>query len=533
MKSDLSCRLKAYIQPFERELAYRELEALTDVTLPRNRYGTGGAGLTLISEAHPDILVRELAFWESVSNGERMFTRQVLRESTVNDAAKTHTPQLFLSGLTDRQEVSLPKRRCLRYGPHGVHEYRGKFFPQLVRALINIGRVPVGGIVADPFSGSGTTSIETILADRAAIGLDMNPLSAFMSKAKCDILAVSPKALEKEYNKVKRTLAVSFTNEAQSWISKLCVEDQDYLSHWFHSAVLKDLDRIAVCIRRVSNASVRNFMFLCLSNVLRRVSWQKNDDLRVRRESKKAGNIDPLKEFLDELDRSTKLMLAFLRQEYSLPIGTADIEQGDSRQLAKYWHRWRGKVNAVITSPPYATALPYLDTDRLSLCFLGLLTRPEYRNHDYQMIGNREISEKARKELWQAFCSYTRTLPASISKLVIEIDKLNRNSEVGFRRRNLPALLYKYFSDMSLVFGGMIELLKKGASAFIVVGNNHTFAGGRRIEIKTIQLLTELAEEQGFETVDQLSMEMLTSRDIFRKNAIESESILHFRKPYQ
>jgi site-specific DNA-methyltransferase (cytosine-N4-specific) len=274
-------------------------------------------------------------------------------------------------------------------------------------------------------------------------------------------------------------------------------------------------------------------MFLCLSNVLRRVSWQKNDDLRVRRESKKAGNIDPLKEFLDELDRSTKLMLAFLRQEYSLPIGTADIEQGDSRQLAKYWHRWRGKVNAVITSPPYATALPYLDTDRLSLCFLGLLTRPEHRNHDYQMIGNREISEKARKELWQAFCSYTRTLPASISKLVIEIDKLNRNSEVGFRRRNLPALLYKYFSDMSLVFGGMIELLKKGASAFIVVGNNHTFAGGRRIEIKTIQLLTELAEEQGFETVDQLSMEMLTSRDIFRKNAIESESILHFRKPYQ
>jgi len=51
-----------------------------------------------------------------------------------------------------------------------------------------------------------------------------------------------------------------------------------------------------------------------------------------------------------------------------------------------------------------------------------------------------------------------------------------------------------------------------------------------RLEINTVDLLRELAEFKGFETVDQLNMKMLTSRDIFKKNAIESESILHFRK---
>ena len=66
-----------------------------------------------------------------------------------------------------------------------------------------------------------------------------------------------------------------------------------------------------------------------------------------------------------------------------------------------------------------------------------------------------------------------------------------------------------------------------------MVGNNHTVAGGHRIQINTVELLRDLAEARGFETVDQVNMEMLTSRDIFKKNAIDSESILHFRKRRQ
>ena len=272
-------------------------------------------------------------------------------------------------------------------------------------------------------------------------------------------------------------------------------------------------------------------MWLCLSNILRRVSWQKEADLRVRRELKKAGDLDPVKEFLAELDRSTKLMLAFLRQERHIPQRSASIKQGDSKQLASEWKSWIGKVDAVITSPPYATALPYLDTDRLSLCFLGLLDRSQHRDRDREMIGNREITDKTRRDLWQAFCDAQVALPSSVSTLVKKIYKLNEAADVGFRRRNLPSLLYKYFFDMGMVFEGMMRLLRPGANAFVVAGNNHTIAGGQRVEINTVEMLRELAEAQGFETVDQLNMEMLTSRDIFKKNAIESESILHFRKP--
>ncbi len=528
MSAMLNCRLKAYIQPFERELAYRELEALTNSTLKDRRLNRGSRTLWLRSDACADILARELAFWEVVSNGEPLITKQSLRESTVNGVRNYPSLDVVFKELPFQKEISLPNRRCLRYGPHGVHEYRGKFFPQLVRAFINIGGVPKGGIVADPFSGSGTTAIEAILADRIAIGLDMNPLSVFMGQTKCDILTVKLNDLESCYKTVRRSLQDS-RRRFDLGISKLSAEDQEYLNLWFHPAILKDLDQIAGCIFSLTNIPVRNFMLLCLSNILRRVSWQKEADLRVRRELKPAGDIDPLKEFLDELGRSTELMLAFLHQE-SRPLGrTADIKQGDSKDLANQWKGLLGKVDAIITSPPYATALPYLDTDRLSLSFLGLLNRSEHRNRDREMIGNREITDKARRILWEEFCFQKNLLPSSVSNLVMQIFELNEDSNIGFRRRNLPALLFKYFRDMSVVFAGMAQLLKAQARAFVVVGNNHTIAGGERVNINTVELLRDLAEVNGFETVEQIDMEMLISRDIFRKNAIDSESILHFR----
>lgn len=531
MRANLDCKLKSYIQPFERELAYRELEALTQVRVRKNEQTQEDKTHWLRSSAPADMLARELAFWESVSNGERLITRQALREATVCETSKGEPTQLVLGEESNSEEIALPNRRCLRYGPHGLHEYRGKFFPQLVRAFINIGQVPKSGVVADPFCGSGTTAIETILADRRAIGLDMNPLSVFMSQTKCDILTIEFAELELGYNNVRRRLKHSRVDRFVSWISHLSPENQEYLNEWFHPAVLKDLDRIATCILPIASIPVRNYMWLCLSNILRRVSWQKEADLRVRRELKKIGDIDPIKEFLAELDRSTKLMLAFLRQEKHLPQHSASIKQGDSKQLVNEWKSWMGRVDAVITSPPYATALPYLDTDRLSLCFLRLLDRSRHRDRDREMIGNREITNKTRKELWQAFCDRQTPLPSSIFTSVRKIYKLNEDSDVGFRRRNLPALLYKYFCDMGIVFEGMMQLLRSGASAFVVAGNNHTIAGGQRVEINTVELLRELAEAKGLDTVDQLNMEMLTSREIFKKNAIESESILHFRKP--
>ena len=62
-------------------------------------------------------------------------------------------------------------------------------------------------------------------------------------------------------------------------------------------------------------------------------------------------------------------------------------------------------------------------------------------------------------------------------------------------------------------------------------GNNRTTAGGEEIEIRTAAHLVEIAEGVGFRVASNLSMEMLISRDIFRKNAMPSEQIVTLEKP--
>ena len=142
-----------------------------------------------------------------------------------------------------------------------------------------------------------------------------------------------------------------------------------------------------------------------------------------------------------------------------------------------------GKVDAVITSPPYATALPYIDTDRLSLVYLRLLARERHRTRDTLMIGNREVTTRGREEYWTFYKENKYLLPRSTCALVERIDRLNKTHSAGFRRRNLSALLSKYFFDMREVMRQTYTLLRPGGTMFLVVGNNRTTAGGQHVEI--------------------------------------------------
>ncbi|HOO31432.1 MAG: hypothetical protein ACOX7Q_06540 [Kiritimatiellia bacterium] len=535
MSKKIICRMKPYIQPFERHLAVAELSALSGVGLSLD--DAQGTNFEITTETSGQTLASLLSYYEYVQDGAKGFvTSQVLREATLYFARNGISLQDIRKQFPAKGDVTMPNRRCLRYGTHGIHEYRGKFFPQLVRSLINIAQVPSSGIVADPMCGSGTTLVEGVLAGRQTIGLDMNPLSVFMSRVKCEMLRVKPESLEEHYNRVRDELLQLRPRSVAKrleYFRTLEQKDQDYLKRWFAPQVLEDLDVIAGHIAVVEETNLRDFMRLVLSNIIRRVSWQKEDDLRIRKEIRTDIEIDPIREFLEELGRSVRIVMGFLCQIRGTRLGDAQVAEGDAKQMCKHWHDLAGKVDAVITSPPYATALPYLDTDRLSLLYLGLLPREAHRGRDKEMIGNREISEGIRREYLERFRKEGKLLPKSVTRLIGKIDQLNAGGSVGFRRRNLPALLAKYFLDMRTVLAGIAHILRPEAPAFVVVGDNHTIAGGQRVDIETAGLLAEIARTVGLEEGNHLPMEMLVSRDIFRRNAVASETILEFRKPGQ
>src|SRR5207237_5903274 len=77
----------------------------------------------------------------------------------------------------------------------------------------------------------------------------------------------------------------------------------------------------------------------------------------------------------------------------------------------------RGFVDAAITSPPYATALPYVDTQRLSLCLLGLIGSDQIMTTERTLIGGREITSGQRARAEGMVNGASTNLPGSITRL--------------------------------------------------------------------------------------------------------------------
>lgn len=506
----IKLEIKPYLQPFERELAFRELKALLnpdDIIIEEHGYW-------LVKTKVPvDFLRIRLTFWQRVGLDKLEPTLQKTLEFTQNGSIQK----------IERGE--LHRARRLRYGPHDLHEYRGKFFPQLVRSLINVSGIPNGSLVLDPMCGSGTTSCEAVVAGMSSIGADLNPLSVLISSVKSLVPIIDPDEFyNNTFGQIKR-FKFKPVNVSKMWSPN----DLTYLNKWFDPNALAELASIIKEIEKIEVQVYSDFFRLCLSNTIRSVSWQKAADLRVRKEICPYELGTAQKRFLEESKNQINRIYPYLSVLQKKDPAKIDIRKGNSMDIASIFPEWLEKVDLLITSPPYATALPYLDTDRLSLIVLGLLPRESHAKTEREMVGTREVSERERREAWGIYESRKKELPGEISNLIDRIAEINHAEGVGFRRRNLPALLGKYFLSMLDAMRSAHKMMKKEAPGYYIVGNNSTEVKNTKIEIPTDNFLFLLGEVAGWNPIEKIPMELITSRDIFRENRGSSETILYFR----
>jgi site-specific DNA-methyltransferase (cytosine-N4-specific) len=268
-----------------------------------------------------------------------------------------------------------------------------------------------------------------------------------------------------------------------------------------------------------------------LSNLLREFSYQDPTQLRIRRR-KDTPPENLFERFKNYLCLHILTLEKFNRLRQVKINSKIDIFLGDSRNLSEETGLERSSIDLAITSPPYATALPYVDTDRLSLFLFGYTNKHAFKGLERSLIGNREITKKAREELdIELEKNFVKSvLPSNIIELLKRIYSLNKDAKVGFRRKNTAALLFKYFLDMNMALEQINYVLKDKSYFFIVVGNNRTVAGGVPITIPTDDFIGHIAEKNGFEVNKKIDMTVQKSYMIHSKNSINSESILILRK---
>ena len=428
---------------------------------------------------------------------------------------------------------AMSARKDPKYLTHGIHAYKGKFYPQLAKSLLNLANVKHGDLVLDPFCGSGTVLLESQLNGVESVGCDLNPLAVLVSRAKTAVATESPVALDRTITRFQQLIETDHSHNDD--LSRFAVELRGDIDNWFPTPVARRLAWVMGLIDRETNVAAKLVLQTLLSSIIREVSQQEPADLRIRRRK------TPLKDapVLDLLRRRLEVFRARLQdfgeRSSAAPVGfpSSRVVEGDV-SLPSTLTDLKGRVTCVVTSPPYATALPYIDTDRLSLLVVLGVPGPRRAALEHGLTGSREIRDRERRELESVIDSpglRERLHSETAARIVRRVRSLNAGDDVGFRRRNMAALLFRYFSGMRQVFENVDTAMIPGGHLFFVIGDNRTVAGGQEVAIKSGRVLREIGEAVGWSLVDEIPISVTKEALLHSHNSITENSVLWFRAP--
>jgi ubiquinone/menaquinone biosynthesis C-methylase UbiE len=309
-------------------------------------------------------------------------------------------------------------RSVNQYLTHWIYPYKGKFHPQMIRALLNIIGLSEGDTVLDPFIGSGTLAVEAQLLGINCIGIDISPLCVLQSRVKTESLYAISEILEFKRRITENAKPSLFSDKRLS------------------------LDQV---IESIPDERIRNFYKLV--------------QLVAISDQERRG-----REFARAFFKNLELMISSVKnydqivQELSLNLGKVEIKKGDARKLDLEDE----SVDGIITSPPYSIALDYVDNDAHALKAL------EHNIKDIRedFIG---VRGKGQERLWfynedMKYClaeMYRVLKPSKFAVIIIgnahylgkEVNTvefiIDYASKIGFKLfRNIDKIIYGLYNVM-------------------------------------------------------------------------------------
>ena len=384
---------------------------------------------------------------------------------------------------------------------HGIHKYPAKFFPELPRWIISrfSGR---GDLILDPFTGSGTSNLEASLMARDSVGIDVDPFSKFVARAKTTLL---PETELLDNYRILRGWIDGYREQ------KLLngIPEFPYRDNWFKPYILKELAYIKTSIERLdASRDVKNYFLVCFSSVIRAVSEADNNCTRTVIRKKLDKQVLPrsaIERFIKRLDYCVKSMQILINAR---PSGMVDIpENEDARNLSAYREN---SFDLALTSPPYLNAVDYPRTHQLEIYWLGF-ERGSLKGLKEKHVGTEVVSAKDYSELHETGCqSADRT-----------IEKIFR---VDPRRAFIAT---KYIRDMVLNLEKVYRVLKPGGRYVVVVGNNTV----RGFNFETWRYLMEMAPKLGYRVECNFISEIINHFiKVPRKERINDDHVLILQK---
>lgn len=232
---------------------------------------------------------------------------------------------------------------------HYLHSYPAKLLPQIAHFfLANELMCPFDGVVLDPFSGSGTVALETVLSGRDAYYCDVNPFARFLTKAKTT--PVSAREIDCAMAEVK--LHYSSGEEAPA-------PDVVNLSYWYDGTTTLHLSRLKAAVDSLSCTDTKDLFHACFSTVSKQLS-RANPRFSVPVRLKIDGQlVDVVADTEMVWEKFCKSVGRAKRQICCMSdharLGRAFLVSDNVLSLGETWPavgKSFGEVDLIITSPP-------------------------------------------------------------------------------------------------------------------------------------------------------------------------------------
>ncbi|MBU0558099.1 MAG: site-specific DNA-methyltransferase [Bacteroidetes bacterium] len=374
---------------------------------------------------------------------------------------------------------------------HGFHKYPAKFIPLIPNWGIKKYLPDEGSIVLDPFCGSGTTLVESMLSFNNSVGIDIDPLSCLISKVKTTPLNIDK--LEKILGWLRNSISHSKNGNFHPSINNI--------NHWFNDDAIKKLSIIRSLIDKIPTIygnnknvlDIKDFLMICFSSIVRRISNADNESQKTYVSHTKLKVPEEVYFlFFNQLEYFKTRIEEFSKLVYKKAKSTV-IRSNCSSDLKKKLSGYR--INLVITSPPYIKAIDYLYNQMVELFWIGdlfeLQTLALQNSKKKLYIGSKHFHKAD-------YCDFNPmetklSIPHLDEKL---ISVFNTDSKNGNKHSYLT---YKYFLDMEFHFANLSYLLEKGTKYIMVIGDSTV----SEIFFNTSNYLVDIAERNGFSLINR------------------------------
>ena len=391
-------------------------------------------------------------------------------------------------------------RDSLRAPIHRWFTYPAGYSHKFVEAKINEYGLTCGSTVADPFLGTGTTSVAAKMMGVNSVGIEAHSFVHWVAKTKM-FFYHDLDELSQSVNEVilQARDSVDMADWSDIWpplVYKCFTEDNLGQLATLRRAIL-DFD---------GKPHIRDFLRLALTSTLRIVTTAGAGWPYIAPSKYHSRKTD--KSAIVEFRTRCHLMMADIQQTQTLgiPYSLHDVLLGDARKFASYAEG--ETIDLIVTSPPYLNNYDYADRTRLETYFWGIyeswadITR-EVRDH-LIMAATTQVRMSAMNEVRE--CPRIREADPDIhGELSDIIGRLEEMRAVKSGKKTYDYVVAGYFEDMLQVLQGGFSVLKSGGHFVLVLGDSAPYG----VHIPTEEIVGRLAVAVGFSSYE---MEQLRTR---------------------